>query len=773
MERSNKFAARRTSRFPGSPDTRQGKFTLVVLIAILGMMVIIGFVGNAGYIVTEKMNTQNAADAIAFSSAQWMARGMNSVTATNHLLGEITGLVVVIEALGGPEADREMEAYPPQSRVTDSINQNFVDLAVINGLAVYGAPAAGKVDKPFVNAIVTKLVSRKDAKHKAFATIYDAKLQLKKSTAKRLIAKSIANAGLWVPPPWGWLSAIAAYVVHIKMNADLLLIGKEYVILEGFERLVTSGIVRNLKVKVIEEKLIPAIAAHGDYLAGRNSMIAKKRPKVNSNVVNNAITESLKHLSKVYNVKAAIYPTNETKGVPGTQLQLAKLRLPIAPEAPPSMSGTATGKYEPEWGTDEVKESDDEDPIAKIQRELADARKKAEQRIKELNEQIKMLEGLWKDVQELKEATGVTQEERAAFQKEQGEITTDIAEKKKTLKEREDDLVKIKEQQKKIDEAKAELAKIPPGTGNLSMRPQHLALTGIQSSGAANGTREVGMNMAEERTTQWVRATYPYVDAFRAPILAMFREHLDISDAADHYKKWTDRYTLTKSWQFRSGFMFDGKKGSEAVATWKKDSRTEPLRMYLMVETFDPDKAPGIAKPGAKRIQKGYEVWTKGDKKGKEMAEKMITVVGMTQRDITPFFSKVLFPVANKHGMTTFAQALYYNSNEQKPGTLGKPGKTQANLGWDTLNWDPKTTVPEWGTELTKSKAKWPWDLFTSSTDWQGNARVKLNWQAKLMPVTHSRLLPATAAATIESTDMAQNIKWVLPSQVFEKMVTH
>jgi hypothetical protein len=195
--------------------------------------------------------------------------------------------------------------------------------------------------------------------------------------------------------------------------------------------------------------------------------------------------------------------------------------------------------------------------------------------------------------------------------------------------------------------------------------------------------------------------------------------------------------------------------------------------MYLMVETFDPDKPPGIAQPGAKRIQKGHEVWTKDDTKGKEMAEKMITVVGMTQRDITPFFSKVLFPVANKHGMTTFAQALYYNSNEQKPAPLGKPGKTQAILGWDTLNWDPATTVPEWGTELTKSGAKWPWDLFTSSTDWQGNAKVKLNWQAKLMPVTHSRLLPATAAAAIESTDMAQNIKWVLPPPVFETMVTH
>ena len=414
MERSNRFAAGRTSRFPGSSRTRQGKFTLLVLVAILGMMLIIGFVGNCGYVVTEKMNTQNAADAIAFSSAQWMARGMNAVTATNHLLGEITGLVVVIEGLGGPEADRQMEAYPPQSQVTDSINQNFIDLAIINGLAVYGAPAAGKIDKPFVNAIVKDLVSKKDKKHKAFATIYDSKLQLKKSTAKRLIGKSIANAGLWVPPPWGWLTAIPAYAFHIKMNYDLLMIGKEYVILEGFERLVTSSVVRKLKVTVIEEKLIPAIAAHGDYLAGRPSLIAKKRPKMDSSVVNNAIRQSLEHLGKVYNVKAAIYPTALTLQIPKVA-GLAKLRLPVAPEAPPSMTGTTEGKYEKEWGNDDLISTDQGDPIKEIEEKMADSRKKAEQRIKELNDEIKKLEGLFNDVQDLKEETGVNQEERAGL----------------------------------------------------------------------------------------------------------------------------------------------------------------------------------------------------------------------------------------------------------------------------------------------------------------------------------------------------------------------
>jgi hypothetical protein len=226
-----------------------------------------------------------------------------------------------------------------------------------------------------------------------------------------------------------------------------------------------------------------------------------------------------------------------------------------------------------------------------------------------------------------------------------------------------------------------------------------------------------------------------------------------------------------KSWQFRSGYRFRKQGNSKEQGEWYRDSKIEPLTMYLMVENFDPDKAPELPKPGAKRGPKGIEVWTKDTAQGKAMAEKMFTVVGMTQREIEPFFSPVIFPVASRNGMTTFAQAIYYNSNEQQPASDGKAGKTQAKLGWDTLNWDPATTVPEWGTELSKSPAKWPWDLFESSSVWRGNAKVKLNWQAKLMPVTKTRLTPAALAATAESREMGENIGWSL--LFFDKLMTH
>jgi hypothetical protein len=132
----------------------------------------------------------------------------------------------------------------------------------------------------------------------------------------------------------------------------------------------------------------------------------------------------------------------------------------------------------------------------------------------------------------------------------------------------------------------------------------------------------------------------------------------------------------------------------------------------------------------------------------------------------------VVYPVASKRGITTFAQAIFYNGNEQKPADFGAKSQTQAKLGWDTLNWSPTATVPEWGAPAAVSdKAKWPWEIFDADEELAKNAAVKLNWQAKLMPVTSSRLTPAAAVAMTKSTDMGTNVGLALP--LFNKLVTH
>jgi TolA-binding protein len=730
-----------------------GKITLVTLIAILGLVVLAGFVGNAGHVVTAKVNSQNAADAIAFSTAQWMARGMNAITATNHLLGEVTGIVVVLEGLGGPEADLEMEDYPPQSRVTDTVNRTLADMAYIQGLATYGAPAAGKLDKKFLDAVVKNLISKeeKDATHKAFATIYDSKLVLKRATTKRLVAKFFANWLLFVPPPWGYLSAAAGYAIHIVANVQLVEIGVEWVILHGMEKVVTSDVIRKLKVDVLEDKLVPALAAHGDFLAGHSSKVAQNRPKSEAGVVTHAVRQTVEHLQRVYGVRAVVYPTDRTYPL------LKTLRLPIEAEPKPSMRRTY--RDEKEWGDDELKFEDPDDQLDKMKEEIQDKKRKIQARINELQQYASFLRGLDAKIEELKKQEGVSQQERSEFEQEKREIAEDLRATEELIKKRTAELKELEAREKKMEETIQQLQAAPPGSGNISAERNHLALH--------------LMDQAEERYTQWVRASYPYVDSFRAPMITLFRKHLDRSEAHKHYKKWTDRYTLVKSWKFRSGYRFYKSPGSKNRGEWREDPKTEPLRMYVMEGAYAKDPNDYTVIRTGRKDQKGHETWTQNSAAGKKLAEELFTVVAMTRRDIEPLFSPVIYPVATRNGMTTFAQAIFYNSNEQQPLARGAKSSTQAKLGWDTLNWDPAATVPEWGAPAaTSNTAKWPWDVFKSDRELARRAAVRLNWQAKLMPVTKNRLQQAIPAALpAGETKMSRDLTIALP--LFEEMVTH
>src|SRR5205814_8813552 len=98
-----------------------------------------------------------------------------------------------------------------------------------------------------------------------------------------------------------------------------------------------------------------------------------------------------------------------------------------------------------------------------------------------------------------------------------------------------------------------------------------------------------------------------------------------------------------------------------------------------------------------RKDKKGHEPWTLATDAGKKSAEEKFTLLAMTHREMEPLFSPVIYPLANKNGLTTFAQAIFYNGNEQHPAVYGVKTLTQAKLGWDTLNWDPAATVPEWG----------------------------------------------------------------------------
>src|SRR5205823_6433861 len=75
------------------------------LFVVLAFVLMFSLICNIANTVNQKIETQNAADAVAYSATVEMARGMNAITATNHMIGELMALVVLHHALRGDELD--------------------------------------------------------------------------------------------------------------------------------------------------------------------------------------------------------------------------------------------------------------------------------------------------------------------------------------------------------------------------------------------------------------------------------------------------------------------------------------------------------------------------------------------------------------------------------------------------------------------------------------------------------------------------------------------
>jgi hypothetical protein len=98
-----------------TPAGEEGSVSLLSLVVIFTFLLMVCAIVNTGWVVTRKLETQNSADAAANAAAVELARGMNTVTAVNHLMGELMALVVLHHGLGGYELDG---VWP--KRMTDS-----------------------------------------------------------------------------------------------------------------------------------------------------------------------------------------------------------------------------------------------------------------------------------------------------------------------------------------------------------------------------------------------------------------------------------------------------------------------------------------------------------------------------------------------------------------------------------------------------------------------------------------------------------------------------
>src|SRR5262249_51392083 len=106
-----------------------------------------------------------------------------------------------------------------------------------------------------------------------------------------------------------------------------------------------------------------------------------------------------------------------------------------------------------------------------------------------------------------------------------------------------------------------------------------------------------------EPRSQWVRATYPWVNYWRTPMRGSMDLLLTLSSASDWYRNWTNKYTLARSYEYRS----------------RPDRK---LYMYVMKD----------ARPG----EKGNEPWTR--KAGHERADELFSMVAFAHRPVREVF---------------------------------------------------------------------------------------------------------------------------------------
>jgi hypothetical protein len=244
---------RRARRLP--LDDR-GLLSFASLFAILALIVGFALVANIGKTVGQKLEAQNAADAAAAGAAVELARGMNAVTATNHIIGECQALVVVHHALGGDILDNgETKEYP--SDVKNGLKDWYERADQLSQMA--GAP------RP-IKAGYDMLTNSDVSPSKSGAAIYDSRVELYKQMTQAYQLHA-AGAGLVLAskfPPLAYLRPIGLAMIAASMAWQAKVM-QEWLLLNIMEK--AAMVAKPLK-KGVQQAIIPNLYLHSCRVAG-------------------------------------------------------------------------------------------------------------------------------------------------------------------------------------------------------------------------------------------------------------------------------------------------------------------------------------------------------------------------------------------------------------------------------------------------------------------------------------------------------------------------
>jgi hypothetical protein len=286
--------------FPFLADGAEGEggmLSLASLFVLLGFLLLFSLLSNVGRTVTRKLETQNAADAVAASSGNELARGLNSITAANHLIGELQALCVIHHGFGGDELDGLSSAQRTPYDIQESLQVSYSLAAALS--------AAGGIRPVQAEYNAVRQEPRTGA------AIRDSRLRLKQVMTWAYIAHAVGGIFVdlsWIPyvgpilRGFGMLTEAAALTIETKVY-------QEWLTLDGLE-LLARGL---MPVK----RLLQSVVIPGCYLYTRPGILLDAPVKAE---------QAARDVSRRHNTEGWLFP--------GATIQpsLPLLHLPVTSE---------------------------------------------------------------------------------------------------------------------------------------------------------------------------------------------------------------------------------------------------------------------------------------------------------------------------------------------------------------------------------------------------------------------------------------------------------
>jgi len=221
------------------------------------------------------------------------------------------------------------------------------------------------------------------------------------------------------------------------------------------------------------------------------------------------------------------------------------------------------------------------------------------------------------------------------------------------------------------------------------------------------------------KVTQLARATFPWVNYHRQPILDAMAATLQLADAKELYFHWTNGYSKSIADEQQRGNAADP---------------NSHLGLYVLIGYQAPDK--------------GYELWNLPE--FSTLAEQLFSVVSIARMPAPDIAGDLIFPEEHPDGQFAWSMVMLYNGNEQlRPEhRIDLSCKRilplrQAAVGWDTLNWKPGSLQKSRGCEERPSglsdRENRPFELLGIGLPPQYPG-IRVNWQAKLVPASADRI---------------------------------